>query len=62
MEEIRRLEKDIADKTKEDLRDKNLSEEELKKEFIEEFGIDKWIEMEAEVPCDMLAMKLCDYL
>lgn len=33
MEEIRRLEKDIADKTKEDLRDKNLSEEELKKEI-----------------------------
>ncbi|MCR5786943.1 MAG: hypothetical protein K6G28_04515 [Acholeplasmatales bacterium] len=38
------------------------TEEELKKEFIEEFGIDKWIEMEAEVPCDMLSMRLCNYL
>lgn len=38
------------------------TEEELKKEFIEEFGIDKLIEMEAEVPCDKLIIELCNYL
>ena len=38
------------------------SEEEMKKEFIEEFGIDKWIEMEAEVPCDELVVRLCNFL
>ena len=41
---------------------KEKSEEELKKEFIEEFGIDKWEEMEEEVKLDKLNFRLCDYL
>lgn len=47
---------------KENIPYRELTEEELKKEFIEEFGIDKWIEMEAEVPCDELVVRLCNYL
>jgi hypothetical protein len=47
---------------KENIPYRELTEEELKKEFIEEFGIDKWIEMEAEVPCDELVVRLCNFL
>lgn len=47
---------------KENIPYKEMSEEELKKEFIGEFGIEKWNEMEAEMPCDMLTMRLCNYL
>ena len=38
------------------------SEEEIKKEFIEAFGIDKWNEIEAETKLDNLNLKLCNYL
>ena len=41
---------------------KEKSEEEIKKELIEEFGIDKYNQMEAEVRLDKLNISLCDYL
>jgi hypothetical protein len=55
-------EKELRKWLKENFPYKEMSEEELKKEFIDSFGIEKWNEMEAEVPCDMLAMRLCNYL
>jgi hypothetical protein len=38
------------------------SEEEIKKEFVDAFGIDKWNEIEAETKLDNLNFKLCNYL
>ena len=38
------------------------SDEEIKKEFIDAFGIDKWNEIEAETKLDNLNLKLCNYL
>jgi hypothetical protein len=55
-------EKELRKWLKENFPYKEMSEEKLKKEFIDSFGIDKWNEMETEVPCDMLAMRLCNYL
>ena len=55
-------EKELRKWLKENFPYKEMSEEELKKDFIDSFGIDKWNELEAEVPCDMLAMRLCNYL
>ena len=55
-------EKELRKWLKENFPYKEMSEEELKKDFIDSFGIDKWNEMEAEVPCDMLSMRLCNYL
>ena len=55
-------EKELRKWIKENIPYKEMSEEELKKDFIDSFGIDKWNELEAEVPCDMLAMRLCNYL
>ena len=41
---------------------KEMSDEELKKQFIESFGEDKWEEMEALKPIDELNLRLCDFL
>jgi len=38
------------------------SEEEIKTEFIDAFGIGKWNEIEAETKLDNLNCRLCDYL
>ena len=38
------------------------NDEEIKKEFIESFGIEKWEEEEALKPLMDLSFKLCDYL
>ena len=38
------------------------SEEEIKKDFIDAFGIEKWDEIEAEVKLDKLNLKLCNFL
>ena len=41
---------------------KEMSDEELKKQFIESFGEDKWEEIEALKPIDELNIRLCDFL
>lgn len=38
------------------------SEEEIQKDFIDAFGIEKWNEIEAEVKLDKLNLKLCNFL
>ena len=38
------------------------SDEEIKKEFIESFGEEKWAEEEALTPLMDLSFKLCDFL
>ena len=47
---------------KNNIKYEELSEEELKKRFIESFGEEKWEEEEALVPIDQLNFKLCDFL
>ena len=55
-------EKELREWLKKNFPYKEMSDEELKKSFIDAFGEEKWEEEEALVPIQNLSMKLCNYL